>query len=532
MEAQPQSGSPSGAAYPRWVMLEQYLEIKVKYSSCSPTDDAKTLAAARTSNCHLIQVSLCLAEPPALSRVFLQIPDGLKEEKSKVLTAHGDSVLIQVCIEEEHQLDYTAEHFVYNAGAPAAEPPRPPSLLLLPPYYEERYIYFADLFEIVPRELSAKSTGLLRRGEDELVVAELTEVSLLLEDTTRVVQLQLYLFRFGEWNCYDIDIREGWDFPSVMRDDRGRPVVSWDTVVPVDDRQLCWVDLCRGVMLVDVFEETPTARYIRLPMDPHEGLTTSNRNVCATAGGGALMFVNIFGRCCCGAAASCGCERSRHAYTIHTWTMRMGNGDMEWVKDGMVDATELWALDAYKGLPCDPLDLPVMSLDEPEVICFRLRDTKYGSRTLWQIMVNMRSKTIHSVSRHEQEVGYRYTQDKLIPSNLSYFFNTLTRQIQMDHERPSADVVEEQLITRDDDSSSPTLQPSSFAEVASVQTLLEMFEALRDIPSYGLGPDEVKAYRILTSSDDDGRRLTFLSRLPKDLRKDWLLMEIEATDAN
>jgi hypothetical protein len=285
-------------------------------------------------------------------------------------------------------------------------------------------------------------------------------------------------------------------------------------------------------MLLDVFEETPTVRYVRLPMDPHEGLATSNRNVCTTAGGCTLKFVNIFGRCCCGAAASCGCERSRHAYTIHTWTMRMGNGDMEWVKDCLVDATELWALEAYKGLPCDSLDRPVVSLDEPEVICFRLRDTKYGSRTLWQIMVNMRSKTIHSVSRHEQEVGYRYTRDKLIPSNLSYFFNTLTRQIQMDRERPSADVVEEQLITRDDDSSSPTLQPSSFAEVASVQTLLEMFEALRDIPSYGLGPDEVKAYRILTSSDDDGRRLTFLSRLPKDLRKDWLLMEIEATDAN
>jgi hypothetical protein len=39
---------------------------------------------------------------------------------------------------------------------------------------------------ILPRELSAKSTGLLRRGEDELLVAELTAVSLL-DDTTRVV---------------------------------------------------------------------------------------------------------------------------------------------------------------------------------------------------------------------------------------------------------------------------------------------------------------------------------------------------------
>jgi hypothetical protein len=143
--------------------------------------------------------------------------------------------------------------------------------------------------------------------------------------------------------------------------------------------------------------------------------------VCTTVGGSALKFVNIFGRCCCGAAASCGCKRSRHAYTIHSWTMRVdGRDDMEWVKDGMVNATELLPLNAYKGLPCDPLDRPIVSLDEPEeVICFRLRDTKYGSRTLWRIMVNMRSKTIHSVSRHERdEVGYCYDRDKLFPSNM------------------------------------------------------------------------------------------------------------------
>jgi hypothetical protein len=61
--------------------------------------------------------------------------------------------------------------------------------------------------------------------------------------------------------------------------------------------------------------------------------------------------------------------------------MRIDGGNMEWVKDGIVDATELWALDA---VPCDPLDRPFVSLDEPEVICFsfRLRDTKYGSTTL------------------------------------------------------------------------------------------------------------------------------------------------------
>jgi hypothetical protein len=345
-------------------MLEQYLEvIKVQHSSCSPTDgdDTKTLAAARTSAGHPIQVSLRFAEPPALSRIFLRIPDGLKEERSKVLAAHGDSVLIQVRIREKNQQYATFEHFVYNAGgAHAAESPRPPSLWLLPPYYQQRT--YSSGSDLVTRELFDGHTGLLRCGEEdeEVVVAELWVSSLRSDDDTPRM-LELFMFRSGKWESYSTEIREEWewDLPSL---------VSWDTVVPVDDHRLCWVDLIRGVMVLDVFKETPTAQYVQLPMDPGGRF---NRSVCTTAGGGALKFVNIFGRCCCGAAASCDCEHSRHAYTINTWTMRIGNGDMEWVKDGMVDATELWALEAYKGLPRDPLDRAIVSIDEPEVICFR-----------------------------------------------------------------------------------------------------------------------------------------------------------------
>ncbi|CAL5091831.1 unnamed protein product [Urochloa decumbens] len=477
-------------------MLEQYLEI-IKESSRSTTeDDARTLATARTINSHPIQVSLRLAEPPALSRVFLRIPDGLREEKSMVLAAHGDSVLIQVRIQD------TYEHFVYNAGDHAADPPRPPSLWLLPPF---------------PRGLIDGSTGLLRRGESDFMVAEVIGPSLS-EDMPRLASL--YLFRSGEWNSYTIKIGEDWDF-----------LLSWNTVVPVDDRLLCWVDLCHGVMLVDVFRETPTVQYVKLPMDPRDGL---NRNVCATAGGGALKFVNIFGRCCCGAAASCDCNHSLRAYIIHTWTMRISNEDVvDWVQDGMVDATELWALDAYKGLPCDPLDRPIVSIDEPEVICFRMRDTEWGSLMLWQILVNVRSKTILSVSRHEEDHGYCYTRDKLIPSKVSYFFNTcpdsgrsgdatLTGQSQVDIKRSPSVVVDVQP-KGDGDASNPTLQPFSSAVQAS-----DIFEALQEIPSYGLGPDEVKAYRIL--SNNNGCRMISLLRLPKSLRKNWLLIEIKANE--
>ncbi|KAF8701805.1 hypothetical protein HU200_033123 [Digitaria exilis] len=42
-------------------------------------------------------------------------------------------------------------------------------------------------------------------------------------------------------------------------------------------------------------------------------------------------------------------KRSEHCYVIKTWTFRMDS--MTWVVDGMMDSTELWADDSYKGLP-------------------------------------------------------------------------------------------------------------------------------------------------------------------------------------
>jgi hypothetical protein len=57
----------------------------------------------------------------------------------------------------------------------------------------------------------------------------------------------------------------------------------------------------------------------------------------------------------------------------------------------------------------------------------------------------------------------------------------------------------------------------------------EIFEALLQISRYGLDGDELKAYSILVQ--DNGRLFRSLLRLPKNMRKDWLLMEIKASQA-
>ncbi|CAN6374371.1 unnamed protein product [Urochloa humidicola] len=102
--AQPSSGSPS-AAYPRWVMFERY-NRRYAYGSDTSyfTGDVNTLATADTTTGHRIQASLHLADPPASSRVLLQVqshPGGAKardETGTTVVAAHGDSVLVQATV--------------------------------------------------------------------------------------------------------------------------------------------------------------------------------------------------------------------------------------------------------------------------------------------------------------------------------------------------------------------------------------------------------------------------------------------------
>jgi hypothetical protein len=101
----------------------------------------------------------------------------------------------------------------------------------------------------------------------------------------------------------------------------------------------------------------------------------------------------------------------------------------------------------------------------------------------------------------------------------------------VDIERQPAVVVDEQPREEEEDAANSVLQTSckSPAEAEVVQAS-EIFEALEEIPSYGLDRDEMlKAYRIL--GHDKGRRFRSFLSLPLNSRKDWLLMEIRAREA-
>jgi hypothetical protein len=499
--AQPSLGS-SSAAYPRWVLLEPDCQRNVEGSSCSTPADVKTLASARTTAGYPIHVSLRLAEPPAASAVclHLQIPDNVFAASSTVVAAHGDSVLIQVTVIDVLGAcgPTTTDHFVYNAGAAAAEPPLPPSLLMLPPYYTaEHYSGHREVY------LSRSDTGLIRRGQDDLVVAQLCLMQARKEDSLEsTMSAELLLFRSGEW---------------ILK--RPRNILPlWlhtDTVVSIGSHVLCWVSLSAGLVLCDVFEENPILQHVKLPMDPCY-IEPSNRNVCVTDGGGALKLVDISPRCCCGSkgATATGCHCSHSAYVVNIWTLRMSS--MEWVKDSMVDATELWALDAYKGLPRILLSHPVVSIDGPYVISFlMLEDNKayYGVQTVWMLMVDTRSKSIRSVSRYHGEEGV------LIPSYVSYYFNSKSNgQNRIDDiERSLAEVRDDDAIT-----SMPQYSCKLSDEEPAVQAS-EILAALQELYNNGLdGQDNLEA-AIRNLSQGNGHRFRSPLSLPKELEEGGLV---------
>ncbi|KAL6598098.1 hypothetical protein ACP70R_046519 [Stipagrostis hirtigluma subsp. patula] len=517
---QPPAGSSAAAtAYPRWVLFEQGIAEESEVGSHS-TADALTMAAARTSTGHPIGVSLRLASPPAESRVCVHLPHSVDLKYATIVAAHGDSVLIQIAFDEE--IDY----FVYNAGAGL---PRPPALCLLPPCYrtEEEaksyvYSFCRDTPGPVKRYLTmeeAAATGLLRRGEDELVVAELLKVG--------ASGGEVLLLRAGEWTVKRLPVTAT----------RGKLPSSWSThtTLPVGDALLCWADPYRGLIFADVLDDSPTLRHVPLPADaarPASG-PTSSRDVCATADG-AVRFVNVSPRCCCGGAGATHCRSSRHAYTITTWTLRMD--DMAWVMDGMVDATELWRLDAYAGVPREQPARPVLSLDDPHAISFLVcerSDKDYGDDTLWVIVVDMRSKTLRSVSLHPGTEWY-IVRDRVFPSTISGCFNSSpSTGASAARKSRHTETIETPEIVVDDElyenhsglqssCKSPT-EPNT--QVSSASTILAALEEIPGLPR----DDMLKAYSIL--SLDNGRRLIALLGLPVSLRKDWLLMEIKASEA-
>ncbi|KAJ1274703.1 hypothetical protein BS78_05G082200 [Paspalum vaginatum] len=376
-------------AHPSWVVVERW--------GCRRHSTANTVAVAESENSsgRPLRVSLALTPPPAMSFVNLEWGSGDRRRRRQaradgndlslhVIAAHGDSVLVRT----RHCADPISDCFVYRAPAG-----RPPSLSLLPAcgIYMYRYLrgeYGDDYGDegCVSRE---------PRGRASAAPFNTAELCVLrpgrgweLNDAVRIVHSN------GGGN-HDL---ERWQ--------------ETHAVVPVGGRFLCWVNYDLSTFLVcDMAEdERPTLRYVPLPVMPVPPKRDADEDdyqeqppwlyhrTIGAAGAGAVRFVSIDNRCCCGAhVVRSVCTRSSSAFMVTAWTLAVTTGGepMAWVKECVLDCEELWELASNLGLPRGlEVSCPVVSLENPDVICL----TGHGhDGKLWTLEVDTRRKTLISV---------------------------------------------------------------------------------------------------------------------------------------
>ncbi|KAL6639730.1 hypothetical protein ACP70R_022552 [Stipagrostis hirtigluma subsp. patula] len=153
-------------------------------------------------------------------------------------------------------------------------------------------------------------------------------------------------------------------------------------------------------------EATPKVRHVPLPpgvpshysdlddappMDRYRGM--------GAAGASAVRFVSIDPHCCRGDPERSRCAGSRVIFTVTTWIMDLSMDEpLTWVKDGVLDGGELWALPGYyEGLPRVHVECPVVSLENPDVVCFTISNwqlVSYEERMARMIEVDMRNKAL------------------------------------------------------------------------------------------------------------------------------------------
>uniref|UniRef100_A0A0E0MD04 DUF1618 domain-containing protein n=1 Tax=Oryza punctata TaxID=4537 RepID=A0A0E0MD04_ORYPU len=203
-----------------------------EHSAGGCTGDPKTAASACTfTGRPSVRV---LLPGPAASRMFFDLEQNDADATMFVTAAHGDSVLIKMEYYDEHTTDDALDYFVNNADDGNADPAQPPSLTLLP----HNYVDATEQDEPNPN-MDVRATGILRRGDDKLVVASPSP---------------------REATCC-----------------RRRP--NSNTSTPANgDCRLCWVNLHPGVMLCDPFDESPRLQYVSLPVEPSKSFDDGRRD--------------------------------------------------------------------------------------------------------------------------------------------------------------------------------------------------------------------------------------------------------------
>ncbi|KAL6848735.1 hypothetical protein ACP4OV_021318 [Aristida adscensionis] len=398
---------------PDWVFLDNML-FRKDLSSFG-TDDARvTSATALASNGDPVNVSFVLNAVPDTSRVYLHCLEGrCLASIDGVAAAHGGAVLLRLeggfegLLSTARAIDY----FLYRAC-----PSSVPRLSLLPRCYStqsERAAAPAGSWRTRPWLMTDfRSIGLLLTdGSDSggFVVAQLSVDMAKFDDAAAVdAPLEAELYRHRSSSAAAADHGDWEVMRTKARDAGGKATYgglygSWDVhrVVPYAG-YLCWVDYNRGIIFCDVDHASPELQYLALPVDhvpigdPYcskLGSLKACRAVCITKGGEMRVFALMHGS--------------------------DGGGDMEWKDEATIEAAELWATEGYGDqLPRIVPEFPVVSMDDPGIMYFVLRERHCPAEKTWVVTLDMDSMVVVSYKDIE---GVPREDDDDLPASYNIF---------------------------------------------------------------------------------------------------------------
>nr|CAB3502949.1 unnamed protein product [Digitaria exilis] len=403
---------PAPAGDGSWLILDRFVHYSRRHRGVIE-GDATNSSLAEDCAGRQVRVSLRIADPPAVSRLYLHWTDrphtDLPFSMPIAIAAHRNSILFRMTVPFDDPMwwhdtpSFPIEHFVYSCCSSS-----PPSLTPLPPCFEGGD-EDPDLDKLVrphrrqrQRTMFNAEMGILCHDDNGyFTVAHLAYRSQKLE--LCLVHHQPSAGVPMDWSLKQLDI------PLEMKID----LDSWrtDVVVPIG-RSLCWVDYYQGMLLVDVLttnsQSSPKQQQlhsIRLPSQLLKYRRLYNdagdpdpfRHVCVTDSGIIKLVCVFVNR-----------SPSDDGFKIITWTL-VDIDKGSWIKD--VDTTmgadEFFDLfDAAEScLPRVKPTFPVMSLVDPDVICFLLKEK--DCNLTWMVEVNMRKKILLSsalyIAKKEEE---------------------------------------------------------------------------------------------------------------------------------
>ncbi|KAL6848182.1 hypothetical protein ACP4OV_022310 [Aristida adscensionis] len=344
------AAAAAAAAVPDWVMVESF--VFRRDDAASFREDNRTSAASVTSTGAPFRVSFLLAEPPTPSRLYISFPEGPEHGVAcYLLAAHCNLVLFRVdCI-------------IPRPGE--VGPPSPFNRTL-----QDYFVYTPGSCHM--RAFDHPGVGLLCHGAEEFTVAYLIVLTC---PETSVFDAQLWLLRSSvqspggeEWEVKEVPIHY-----DANDDEQCDDLFWWTTneAVPFKN-SLCWACYGRGVLICDnLHGDIPKVSYLPFPKKtfrcnaPYQGRMELYRSLCVTGGGQQLELADVARA----DVKAVGPMAPSTGFTLTTWRLANNeNGGLQWVHSRTISSDEFWGQNNPEQLPHEVMMLPLLSMDEPNVL--------------------------------------------------------------------------------------------------------------------------------------------------------------------